>query len=122
MQRIIEEIEAEIHRLHAARALLARETDASKVGEPGREERGHQGEDGGGAEGLGGRRKISEEAASLTLTAYGCPNLSCQVLVESWDIRPPKTGQPSRRRRTTRLSTRAGRASEFCDKRDAADE
>jgi hypothetical protein len=39
MNRIIAEIEAEIHRLQAARALLARETNARKVGKPGKRKR-----------------------------------------------------------------------------------
>jgi hypothetical protein len=47
MNRIIEEIEAEIQRLQAARALLAGE----KGGQALEEERGHQGEDGRGAAG-----------------------------------------------------------------------
>jgi hypothetical protein len=39
MNRIIEEIEAEIRRLQAARAVLAGQTNARKVGKPGKRNR-----------------------------------------------------------------------------------
>jgi hypothetical protein len=61
MDRIIEAIEAEIQRLHAARTLLAGETIARKVGKPGPGKRSaatrakmSEAQDGRGGEGEGG--------------------------------------------------------------------